>query len=250
MGEEYHNSSAFPDTPWTLVDSIYRGTEDERSASLDRICQSYWYPIYAYLRRCGRGREDAEDLTQVFFSTLISDETLRSADRERGKLRTFLLCVLKRTVCDADRFRCAQKRGSGHLNLSLDIKDAENRYLCEPAEEDDPETIYLRSWANALLDGVRTGLREEFAREKRSDLFDHLDAYISDEGHCAPYSELAAKLGSTPGAVRLLVFRLRKKFRERLRERISLTVASSEEVDSELRWMREVLGRPQQIRME
>jgi len=235
-------NSPFPTTHWTLIQAVQEGSPQEAAQALETICREYWFPIYAYLRRSGRGPHDAEDLTQAFFERLISEEAIKNVHQERGRLRTFLLTVLVRLLSDHGRHHAALKRGGGQAPISFDEMEAEERYAREPLDLRDPEKIYLHAWASDLLHGVYEQLRAAFAAERRLEMFQTLEPYLGSEETQPPYEELATKLGSTPGAVRLLVHRLRKKFRELLERETARTVMKPEDVGEELAWLKRVLA--------
>lgn len=232
----------FPTTHWTLVQTIRTGDSDAVAHALGEICQGYWYPVYAYLRRSGRNEQDAEDLTQAFFVKLISEETLKEAEAERGRLRTFLLAVLNRMLVDDTRHRNAAKRGGGTPDFSLDHMNAEERYRNEPADTDDPEKIYLRAWANQVLENARNKVRTAFSEEGREGLYQKIEPFLTTDEDTPPYGELAEELNSTEGAVRLLVHRTRKKFRTQLEKDVAHTVVDTNDVKKELDWLRSALS--------
>ncbi|MEM9018754.1 MAG: ECF-type sigma factor [Verrucomicrobiota bacterium] len=232
----------FPTTHWTLVQTIRTGDSEEVAEALDEVCQNYWYPVYAFLRRSGKGEQDAEDLTQAFFAKLISEETLQHAEQERGKLRTFLLAVLNRMLVDDTRHRMAEKRGGGQPVFSLDHLDAEERYRNEPTDSDDPEKIYLRAWANQVIDASRNKLKSAFEKEGRESLYQKIEPFLTTDEDTPPYAKLANELNSSEGAVRLLVHRTRKKFRAQLEKDVAKTVIDAKDVDEELDWLKSALA--------
>lgn len=234
-------AEAFPVTRWTLVEKVQRGGEEARLAR-EELCALYWYPIYAFLRRHGHTREDAEDLTQGFFVKVLTDETIEAADRSKGHLRTFLLQVLKRHVVDEHRRGAAVKRGGGQRVLSFDAMSADERYASEPADTRDPEAVFTRAWARELIAGVRLRLRDEFQESGRGDVFETLLPFLLWESDPPSYNTVATKLKASEASVRLLVFRLREKFREQLRREVSRTVDSPEEVAGEIAWLQSVLA--------
>lgn len=236
-----HNSP-FPATRWTMVQSAKEGNPEQAAQAMEAICRNYWFPIYAYLRRTGRSPEDAEDITQAFFERLIASDSIKAAQQERGKLRTFLLTLLVRLLSDQGRHAKALKRGGGKAVVSLDEMEAEERYAREPQDVQDPEKIYLHAWASDLIQSVNIKLRTGFEEEGRLPMFVTLEPFLSGDDDQPPYDELSAKLGSTPGAVRLLVHRLRKKYRVLLEREIAKTVATPEEVQEELAWLRKVIA--------
>jgi DNA-directed RNA polymerase specialized sigma24 family protein len=224
----------FPATLWELIARAREGGEPRRVA-LDELCKLYWYPIYAFLRREGYGREESEDFTQGFFVKVLGDETFEAANEQKGRLRTFLLSALKRHMADCKRRDVAQKRGSGRV-VSLEAQQAEERYAAEPVDGLDPETIYLRGWCRQILDLARERLREPFTRTGQVSLFETLSGFLDVGDTQTPYSQLAAQTGLTEVALRLHVFRLRQKHRAFLKEEVAQTVSTPEELDSELKW--------------
>lgn len=233
----------FPTTHWTLVTRVRHGGE-VRQAALEELCGLYWYPIYAFLRRRGYPQHDAEDLTQGFFLKLLDDESLAAADAEKGRLRTHLLQHLQRHLADHKRHAGALKRGGGMPTISFEAMHAEERYAHEPQDSRDPEWLFTRAWAHGLLAGVRERLREDFSDAKRPEAFDTLLPFLLLDEDPPSYREAAAKLRATEVSVRLMVSRLRAKFRSLLRDEVARTVASPEEAAAEFEWLRSVLSPP------
>ena len=230
----------FPATHWELVAKVRAGGEPRRAA-LEELCALYWYPIYAFLRRQGHAREDAEDLTQGFFVKLLADETLAAADAAKGRLRTFLLQVLKNYVVGRHRHDTALMRGGGRV-VSLQAQAAEDRYAAEPVDGLDPETIYLRGWCGQILQTARERLREPFVRTGQAELFETLAAFLDTGDAHTPYRTLAAHTGMTEVALRLHVFRLRQKHRTLLKAEIAQTVSTPEELEAEWKWFASMLA--------
>lgn len=234
---------AFPTTHWTLVQIVKSDDQREAAAALEDLCERYWYPVYAYLRRSGYSSEDAEDLTQITFQRIVEDESLKQVRQERGRLRNFLIGIVARVASKQARHDRAQRRGGGEAILSLDETAADGRYSHEPADVVDPRHLYDRAWAMQLLESVREKLRASFINNGRLADYEVLEPYLGWDDTPAPYAELGARLGSNEGAARVLVHRLRKKFRELLESEISRTVVNEEDIAAELDWMREVLRR-------
>ena len=230
----------FPTTHWTLVPRVRAGGA-ARQAALEELCRLYWYPIYAFLRRRGYPPHDAEDCTQGFFIKLLADESLSVADESRGRLRTYLLQHLKRHLTDQKRFEGALKRGGGVNTISFDEMRAEERYAHEPQDERDPERLFTHAWAHELLAGVREKLRADFEAAKRPQAFDVLLPFLLLDDDPPSYREVALQLRATEVSVRLMVSRLRGKFRELLREEVARTVLVPEDVAGELAWLKGVL---------
>lgn len=230
----------FPATHWGLVAKVREGGEPRRAA-LEELCALYWYPIYGFLRRQGYARHDAEDLTQGFFVKVLADETLEAAEASKGRLRTFLLQVLKRHIADRLRQDNAQKRGSGRV-VSLQAEEAEARYAAEPMDGLDPEKIYLRGWCAQILNTARERLREPFIRTGQEPLFETLAAFLDAGDAQTPYATLAVRTGLTEVALRLHVFRLRQKHRALLKAEIAQTVSTPEELEAEWKWFGSMLS--------
>jgi RNA polymerase sigma-70 factor (ECF subfamily) len=230
----------FPATHWTLVMRVREGGE-VRHAALEELCGLYWYPIYAFLRSRGYPRPEAEDFTQGFFLKLLGDESFAAADAERGRLRTFLLQNLKRHLADQKRFDGALKRGGNTKTISFDEVQAEDRYAHEPVDVRDPERLFMRAWANELLAGVREKLRADFEDTKRPHAFDTLLPFLLLDEDPPSYREAAARLRATEISVRLMVHRLRAKFRQFLHDEVARTVASPGEIAAELAWLKSII---------
>ena len=199
----------------------------------------YWYPLYAFVRRQGYGPDEAQDLTQAFFTRLLEKKYLRDYARERGRFRSFLLAALKHFLSnERDRAR-AQKRGGGVTLLPLVdvIQDGENRYSLEPRSDLTPEKIFERQWARALLDHVLLRLQEEFVTAGKVDQFDRLKGFLMGDDAGIPYSELARDLETTENALKVSIHRMRRRFKDVLREEISHTVADPAEVQEEIRYL-------------
>jgi RNA polymerase sigma-70 factor (ECF subfamily) len=226
---------SFATTHWSLVLAAAHGRRPDARAALATLCETYWYPLYYYVRRRGYRAEEALDLTQAFFATLLEKESLRVADPERGRFRSFLLASLNHFLANEwDRAR-ARKRGGGRKAISMDVDDAERRYLREPADNLTAQKLFEREWALRLLKRVLADLRRECARDGKERLFDRLKGFLGGEAPGASYSHVGAELGMTEGAVKMAVHRLRRQYRRLLRARIAQTVASAEEIDDEIR---------------
>lgn len=235
------SAGQFPTTHWTLVTRVREGGEVRRAA-LEELCGLYWYPIYAFLRRRGHAQHDAEDLTQGFFMKLLGDETFDAARAEKGRLRTFLLASLDRHLVDQKRREGAIKRGAGWAVIAFDELRAEDRYAAEPLDHRDPEWVFTRAWTQLLLESVRQKMRETFTETGRAGVFEVLLPFLILEEPPPSYREVAEKLESSETAVRLLVFRMRGKFRELLREEVARTVDAPEDIETELEWIKSMLA--------
>jgi RNA polymerase sigma-70 factor (ECF subfamily) len=218
-----------------------QASPDAREA-LATLCQVYWYPLYAYVRRQGHSATDAQDLTQEFFARLLEKNYVGAADPAKGKFRSFLLASLKHFLANEWRRADAQKRGGGQVPLSLDFEGGETRFTLEPAYELTAEKLFERRWALTLLEQMLATLRDEFARSGKLALFEHLKPYLGGDASTVPYRQLAAELGMTEGAIKVSVHRLRRRCGELLRAAIARTVVGPEEVDEELRDLFNAVG--------
>jgi RNA polymerase sigma-70 factor (ECF subfamily) len=229
---------AFATTHWSLVVQAGDSLCAEGTAALERLCQTYWYPLYAFVRRKGHSHEDACDLTQAFFARFLEKRYLRSVDRELGKFRTFLLTSLTHFLANEwDRSR-AQRRGGGVPVVSLDAAAAEGRYLQESADAMTPERLYERRWAHTLLDMVLDRLAAE-TDERR---FEVLKGFLMDERGAVSYDQAAVRLGLSVAAVTSAIHRLRGRFRALLFDEIGRTVVDPSEVEAEIRHLLAALG--------
>ena len=225
--------SQFPATRWSLVVAAGDPHRKEARSALVSLCESYWYPLYAYLRRRGYSSDQAQDLTQEFFVRMIEGRYLDRAEPEKGRFRAFLLSSLKFFVADEDDRRRARKRGGGMV-VPLEFSSGERRYQLEPAHDETPERIYERRWALSVLDRVVEKLRNEFVQHGRPDHFERLKVFLLGQSD-APYGALAQELNTSEGALKVAIHRLRKRYRELFRQEIADTVADPAAVESELR---------------
>jgi RNA polymerase sigma-70 factor (ECF subfamily) len=232
----------FPTTQWTLVQIVQAGDPQSASRAMEELCCGYWYPIYAYLRRSGYREHDAEDMTQSFFAHIISEEAIQSARQEAGKLRSYLLGALTHLISDHQRHHRAQKRGGGIIHESLEQMDAEERYSREPVDARDPETIFMRAWAHDVVSRVRHRVRDAYMSTGRSGPFELLAPFLEWDREPPSHREVARQMGMSETASRLLIFRLREKFRALLREEIALTVLKPDDVEPEIAWLQSVLA--------
>lgn len=239
ISSESESRRTFPTTRWSLIVECRRTPNPDCRTALETLCAAYWFPLYVYARRQGASVENAQDLTQGFFARLLEKHYLNDFDRERGKFRTFLLSAFRHYITnERDRDR-SQKRGSGQVLIPLDVQDAERCYRLEPSHNVTPEKIYERYWAMVLLERALTRLKAEAGSSAH---FDSLRVFLTGASSVASYKELAETLGSTEGALKVAVHRLRRKFGELLREEIADTIARPEDADDELRYLLSVLS--------
>lgn len=222
----------FGTTRWSVVLAA-GGDSPAAEEALARLYETYWYPLYGYLRGRGSDVSDAEDLTQAFFAYLLEKKVLRHADPSRGRFRSFLLTSLKNFVANEHERQHAKKRAPDTPLLSLDLGFAEERYQLEPATGETPERIFDRRWAQALLECVLTRLASEQAGRRHQ--FERLKVYLTGEQPQVGYADTAAALSISEGAVKVAVHRLRRRFRALVTEEVEHTVASPDQVESEIR---------------
>jgi RNA polymerase sigma factor (sigma-70 family) len=233
----------FTTTHWSLILNAQDTSSPLAAAALEKLCRTYWYPLYVYVRRQGEDEESAKDLTQGFFARLLEKRYLAQVEREKGKFRSFLLAALKHFLADEwDKAR-AQKRGGGQTMVSLEDSTGEDRYRLEPVDALDAEKLFERRWALTLLEQAQARLRDEYLESGKSTLYDRLRVFEAGDKNGPPYAEVAAELGLTESAVKSAVFRLRQRYRELVRAEVANTVESPEEVDGEIRHLISVISR-------
>lgn len=232
--------SQFPTTRWTLVVAAGDPHRKEARSALVSLCENYWYPLYAYLRRRGYPADQAQDLTQEFFIRILEGRYLDRADPQKGRFRSFLLTSLKFFVADEEDRHRAGKRG-GRM-VPIEFSSGEDRYQRELAHDETPERIFERRWALSVLDRVVERLRNEFVYHGRPEHFERLKVFLLGQSD-APYATLAREMNFSEGALKVAIHRLRKRYRELFRQEIADTVANPAEVESELRYLAAVLTR-------
>jgi RNA polymerase sigma factor (sigma-70 family) len=233
----------FNTTHWTIVLACGdQGDTARAQQALASLFQTYWYPLYAYVRRRGYGEQDAEDVVQGFCMFLQEKDAIAKADPHRGKFRTFLLSSLQNFLANENERARAQKRGGGRELIRLDAEEADARYQLEPAHSITPEAIFEKRWAHALLDQTVTGLRADFITRGKERLFDGLSSFLTSDLRETSYQAAAEQLGLPLSAIKTTVHRLRRDYRSKLREEISRTVSSPDEIDDELLYLRKILA--------
>jgi RNA polymerase sigma-70 factor (ECF subfamily) len=234
------NGDHFTKTPWTLVLRAGWGSASaEGVAALEWLSERYWYPLYAFARRSGLAPHDAEDATQGFFAHLFESSVLAKADPGRGRFRNFLLTAFNNFMGQQREQLEAWKRGGRHSHVSLDSMTAEERYLHEPVDGQDPSRLYDAAWATTTIRAGLERLRLEYSRLGKSELFDALQPHLT--GDPGSYAELGARIGRSPGAARVAVHRIRARFAETLQAEVAATVDGHSEVNAELRHLRSIL---------
>jgi RNA polymerase sigma-70 factor (ECF subfamily) len=232
----------FVTTRWSVVLEAGRKSSPQSDRALADLCQTYWYPLYAYVRRRTLNREDAEDRVQSFFAKFLEGNYLRGLSAERGRFRAFLLASLKHFLANERDKAGRQKRGGGAQHLSLDWQGADERFHLDPADPASPDRHFDREWALALLERVITRLHGECVAEGKSPLFEQARGYLMAGEKAIPYAEAARALGSEEGAVRVAVHRLRKRYRHLLRDEISQTLSNPAQIEEELRSLQAALS--------
>ena len=235
-------AARFHTTHWSVVLAANADDPARARDALEKLCAVYWYPVYAFLRRRGLQPADAEDLVQGFLEHLIERRLFEAADPDKGRFRSYLLASLHHYLADtADRAWCL-KRGAGKPLISLDAMAAECRYALEPADPCTPEQLFERRWALTLLDTVLQRLETEATESGRADLFGRIKGVLLGDRGGVPYFELAPQLGMSEAALTMTVHRLRRRYRELVREEIAHTVSRPVEIDEEMRHLFQVLS--------
>jgi RNA polymerase sigma factor (sigma-70 family) len=239
------NSTAatFATTHWSVVLAAGQSADAQASEALEQLCRTYWYPLYAFVRRQGRSPEDAQDLTQGFFAHLLRKDFLSGVGPEKGRFRSFLLACLKHFLADEWEKARTAKRGGNCPEMRLELAGAEGRYQLEACVEADAESLYERRWALDLLDQVLNRLRHEAVASGREAVFNELQGSLLGERSTETYVQLGARLSMSETAVKVTVHRLRQRYRELLREEIAHTVTRPDEIDEEMRYLFEVVSR-------
>jgi RNA polymerase sigma factor (sigma-70 family) len=235
-------TSGFQTTCWTLVQAAAENPTADSRQALAALCQTYWPPVYAFIRRNGFDQDQSQDLCQGFFALLLEKNYLGDADPRRGRFRSFLLTAVKNFLANEYHRSHALKRGGGQPSVSIDLVAAET--WCAPAlvEETTPESLFERRWALSLLDHVLAKLRAEFSAAGTPGQLEQVSMFLNEDFEDAHYKELAEQMGMTVGALRTSVYRIRRKYRRQLREEIAQTVSTPEEVDEEIRFLLSTLG--------
>jgi RNA polymerase sigma-70 factor (ECF subfamily) len=233
----------FATTRWSLVSAAAGENRDAARAALAELCELYWYPLYAFVRRQRHGADAASDLTQGFFARFIELESLRTARQDRGRFRSYLLGAVKHFIANEHQRAIAQKRGGGAKVLSFDPGDAESRYQREPSHDLTPEHVFERRWALLLIERTLENLAAEMQARGKSKEFARLRPFLVEEASDDSYRAAGGDLGMSEGAVKVLIHRLRRRFRDHLRGAIAETVASPEDVDDEIQHLFTCLAR-------
>jgi RNA polymerase sigma-70 factor (ECF subfamily) len=231
----------FATTHWSVVLAAAENNAPQSATALERLCRTYWYPLYAYVRREGYSPADAQDLTQEFFARLLARHSLAQVAPEKGRFRSFLLAAMRHFLSDQRDRASAVKRGGGAEVLSLDAQEAEERYRLEPVDHLDAEKIYERRWAMTLVEKALERLRDESVAAGKGGLFERLRRFVAGESE-ATWGEAAAELALSEGAMKAAVHRLRERYRVLLRDEIAHTVADPAEIEEEVRYLIRVIS--------
>lgn len=224
----------FTETRWSQVVLAAEKDSEGSRLALERLCQTYWGPIYGFLRRKGKRPHDAEDLTQDFFLRLLKSDAIAGADRMKGRFRTFLLGALSHFLIDETRKQTAQKRGGGNLLAGVEFSEAEERYREVPDPGWTPEQVYDQQWAATLLSRGFEGLRKEFTTAGQEDRFNHFKVFLAEEAKDGAYDPIASELRMSRGAVSKAVQRMRIRYHQLVRQEVADTVTRTSEVETEL----------------
>jgi RNA polymerase sigma factor (sigma-70 family) len=232
----------FETTCWTMVLSARDGKSTEARAALAELCATYWYPLYAFVRRKGYDAETAQDLVQGFFARLLEKGDLAAVEQDKGKFRSFLMAACSHFLANQADHDRAQKRGGGHAPISIDRLTAEGRYRREPAHSLTAERLFERQWALTLLENVLEVMKNEMARAGKERQFEALRPSLLGLAKRTPYSQIAAEMGVKEEAARAAAHRLRSRYRKLLCEEVARTVDDPAEVDAEIRSLLRSLG--------
>jgi RNA polymerase sigma factor (sigma-70 family) len=241
--EEHAGGQWFEATHWSNVVAASQGESPRRNEALEKLCRTYWEPLYDFVRRMGYEVPEAQDATQSFFEHLLSGNRLQHVSPDKGKFRSFLLASLRNFLADQHDRANTAKRGSGQTTVPLDTELAEARLAQDPSPDCTAEHLFDRRWALVIVSQALDRLREEFAKAGKEQHFAELSVFLSREGNAEDYSAAARRLQLTDGAVPVAVHRLRLRYREAIRAGVANTVSSPAEVDGEMRYLLEVLCR-------
>jgi RNA polymerase sigma-70 factor (ECF subfamily) len=235
-GNAYHGPAAFTTTHWSVVLEA-QGESPAAQEALEKLCRTYWRPIYSFVRRQGVGAAEAEDLTQGFFPLVLERRDLRTVRKEKGRLRSYLLMALKHFLTDEHRRAMAIKRGKGQRLIPLEQLRADEQIGMEPSDPLTAERIYERRWASMLLDRVLSRLEDKYRTLGNTALFDSFNQLLADEPGAPSHADIAAQLGMTENAVSQAFYRFRRSYQSLLREEIANTVATPGDIENELRYL-------------
>lgn len=231
----------FATTRWSIIVAAGNENTPQARLALATLCETYWYPLYSFVRRQGRDPQTAADLTQGFFVRLLERDDLQTVEQENGRFRAYLLAAMKNYIVNQWHHDRAQKRG-GDRRVSLDFEMAEGRFAAEATGQNSPEEVYEKQWGRMLLERARQALRDRYTQNGKSELFERLEGFLAGDATDS-HEQAALDLGQTPNSIKVAVHRLRQRYREFLRSEISQTLSVHEDVDVEIRYLFEVLRR-------
>ena len=240
-GNNIPRVARFATTSWSVVLQAASENDSSNQMALATLCEAYWYPLYAFVRRAGNSPADSEDLTQSFFADLLEKSKLAKSDPSRGRFRTFLLASLENFLKNEHRKNSAAKRGGRHTILSLDFASAESQFQLEPTHEQTPQKAFDKNWALALLNQVLLSLEQQYSDSGKSELFASLKEHLVGNDS-TPYSKIAADLGMKEGAIKVAIHRLRERYGQMLRLQIAKTIEDPASVQQELKYLFEVIS--------
>jgi DNA-directed RNA polymerase specialized sigma24 family protein len=229
--------SGFQTTRWTLIQAAAVNPSVDSHRALSMLCQAYWHPVYAFIRRNGYAPESSQDLTQGFFALLLEKNYLVHADQKRGRFRSFLLASVKHFLANEWDRANALKRGGGQTTVSMDLIEAERWYVPAAGDASTPEKTYERQWALSILEQVMSRLRADYANAGKADQFELLSQFLNPDSPDVGYEELAGEMSMSAGALRMAVHRMRRAYRRVLREKIGETVSTPDEIDAEIQYL-------------
>lgn len=235
-----NGAAIFATTRWSIVLTA-QGDSPAAEEALEKLCRTYWRPLYSFVRRQGWAHEEAQDLTQGFFAVFLKRRDLHNLRKEKGRLRSYLLVSIKHFLADARRHSMAQKRGNGQTIVPLDEVDDGGEAVVQPADLSNAERIYERRWASTLLEHVLSQLKDDYNSTGKAELFDSLKQLLPDEPGAPSQADIAVRMGMTENAVRQAFHRFRQRYQSLLREEVAHTVAAPDEVEDELRYLISVL---------
>ena len=233
----------FATTRWSVVLAAQNKQSTHSREALEKLCHTYWYPLYAFARRQGYSVDEAGDFTQGFFARCLEKDWLAGVSQNKGRFRHFLLASMKHFLSNERAKQQAKKRGGDRRVFSLDVQTAETRYTLEPQDNTTPEQLFERRWALALLEEVLRDLEQQYIKEGKAKQFNVLKPCLLGQSDRQPYHELSARLDCTEGATRVMVHRLKNRYRDLLREHIAHTIDAPEDLDAELQHLKNVLSR-------
>ena len=231
----------FDTTQWSVILAAKQRSEPGADEALARLCEAYWFPLYAFVRRKVRDAEQARDLTQAYFVKLLEKDYLDSVHPEGGRFRSFLLASVKHFLLNEWKAERTQRRGGHATILSLDLDDAENRFLEEPADDENPERLFARRWARTALERTMKRMRSEHDADGKLTEYEALAPFLTAGGSGRSYADVGRRLERSEAAVKMAVHRMRRRFGELLRMEIGRTVTEPEEIDTEIRHLFDAL---------